>query len=62
MEEKEKHTLHEARQNLAPSLQQWMTHHDLEKSLQTLPSVLDHIIAEPIREHFAWQWGDRHAR
>lgn len=52
-EKKGKHTLHEARQNLAPRLQQRMAHHDLEETLQTLSAVLDHVITEPVREHLS---------
>jgi len=39
-----------------------MTGHDLQKTLQSLPPVLNHIIAEPVGEHFPWERRDCDAR
>ena len=39
-----------------------MPHHNLQEPLQTLTSVFDDIIREPIREDFSRQWRDRHPR
>src|SRR5690606_15594107 len=55
-------TLHETRQHLTPCLQQRVPHHNLQKPLQPLPSVLNHIVTESIREHLPWQRRDRDAR
>lgn len=46
-------TLHKRPQHLTPSLQQWVSHYNLQKPLQSFPSVLDHIVREPIREDLA---------
>jgi len=55
-------TLHKTRQHLTPGLQERMAHHNLQKPLQALPPMLNHIIAEAICKHFPWQRRDRHAR
>lgn len=52
-------TLHESCQHFASSLEERMAHHDLQKFLQPLPSTLDHVITEPVREYFPWQGRDR---
>ncbi len=39
-----------------------MADHNLQKPLQPLPPMLDHIIAEPIRKHLARQRRDRNTR
>ena len=55
-------TLHKTREHLTARLQQWMSHHDLQKPLQPLAPMLDHIIAEPIREDLPRQRRDGHPR
>jgi hypothetical protein len=55
-------TLHKAAQHLTPRLQQRMSHHDSQKPLQPLPAMLNHVIAEAVRKHFAGQRRDGHAR
>ena len=54
--------LHKARHNLTPRLQQRMTRHDPQKLLQPLPPMLNHIIAESVREDLARQGRDGDAR
>lgn len=39
-----------------------MPGHDLQKALQPLPPMLNHIITEPVGEYLPRQWGDRHPR
>lgn len=39
-----------------------MSSHDLQEPLQSLTAVLDYIVAEPVREDFAREWRDGHAR
>lgn len=39
-----------------------MSRHNLQEPLQPLTPVLDHIVAESVREYLARQWGDSHAR
>lgn len=39
-----------------------MASDDLQEPLQPLPPMLNHIIAEPVREHLPRQWRDRHPR
>lgn len=39
-----------------------MAHHNLQKSLQPLPPMLDHIVAESVRKHFARQRWDGDTR
>jgi hypothetical protein len=39
-----------------------MANHNLQKPLQALSAMLDHIVAEPIRKHFSRQRRDRDAR
>lgn len=39
-----------------------MSHYDLQKPLQPFPSMLNHIIAEPVREHFSWERRNGDAR
>lgn len=51
----ERYTLYEARQHFTPRLQQGVTGNNLEEPLQTLPSMLNHIITEPIGEHLPWE-------
>lgn len=51
---KDELTLHKRPENLTTSLQKRMTNDDLEKPLQTFPSVFDHIVRKPIREDFSW--------
>lgn len=55
-------TLHKAPQHLTPRLQQRMPDHDLQEALQPLPSMLDHIVREAVREHLAGKRRDGHAR
>ena len=57
--ERGKLTLHKTRHDLTPRLQQRMPHHNLQKPLQPLPPVLNHIVAEPVRKHLARQGRDR---
>lgn len=49
-------TLHKLHKHPTPCLQQRMSNHNLHKPLQTLSPMLNHIIAESIRKHLAWQW------
>ena len=53
-------TLHETPQHLTPRLQQRMPDHQLQKPLQAFPSMLNHVIAEPICKHLSRQRRDRH--
>lgn len=39
-----------------------MSRHNLQEPLQALAAVLDHIVAEPVREYLARQWRDGDAR
>lgn len=39
-----------------------MAGHNLQKTLQSLPPVLNHIIAEPVGEYLAWKWRDCDSR
>jgi hypothetical protein len=39
-----------------------MTSHDLQEPLQALATMLDYVVAEPVREHFPWQGRDRDSR
>jgi hypothetical protein len=39
-----------------------MANHDLQKPLQALPAMLNHIVAKPIRKHLSRQRRDRDAR
>lgn len=39
-----------------------MTSNDLQEPLQTLATMLDHVVAEPVREHFPRQGRDRDPR
>lgn len=55
---KNKRTLHKTCQHLAPRLQQRVSNHDLQKPLQSFPPVLNHVVAEPVREHLSGQRGD----
>lgn len=51
----EKCTLYETRQDFASRLQQRVTSNNLQEPLQTFPSVLNHIITEPIGEYLPWK-------
>lgn len=51
-------TLHKAREDLAPSLQQRVADDDLQEALQALAAVLDHVVAEAVGEDLAGQRGD----
>lgn len=51
-------TLNKAREDLTPSLQQRVTNDYLQETLQSLTTVLDHIITEAISEDLARQRGD----
>lgn len=55
-------TLRKTRQHFASRLQQRMAYNNLQKPLQTLPPVLNNVIAEPIRKYFARQWRYSHPR
>lgn len=50
--------LHKSRKHLTPRLQQRMSDHDLQKPLQPLPSMLNHIITKPVRKHLPRQRRD----
>jgi len=39
-----------------------MPHHNLQEPLQPLPPMLNHVVAEPVREYLARQRGDSDAR
>lgn len=56
------HTLHKRSQNLTTSLQQRMSHDNLQKLLQPRAPPLNHIVAKSIGKHFSRQRGDGHAR
>ena len=58
----QKLTLHKTPQHLTPRLQQRMTDHNRQKPLQPLPAMLNHVIAETVREHLAGQGGDGDTR
>jgi len=55
-------TLDKASQHLTTSLQQWMTNNNLQEPLQSLPPMLNHIIAKPVREDLSWQRRNRDSR
>lgn len=57
----DRHTLNKRRQHLAPSLQQRVPNHNLQKLLQPCPPVLNDIVAEAVGEDLAGQRRDRHA-
>jgi len=48
-------------QDLAARLEQRVARHDAEEALEALPSGLDDLIREPVREDLAWERGDIHA-
>lgn len=39
-----------------------MTRHNLQEPLKALPTVLNDVVAESVREHLPRQWRDRDAR
>ena len=49
-------TLHKTGQHFTTRLQQRVAYHNLQEALQSLPPVLNDIVAESIRKNFAWQW------
>lgn len=55
-------TLHETSQHLTPRLQERVPDDYLQKPLQPFPPVLDHVVAEAVREHLPRQRGDCDAR
>jgi len=54
--------LYETSQNLATSLQKWMSDHNLQESLQALPPMLNHIITKSIRKDLSRQRWNRNPR
>jgi hypothetical protein len=52
-------TLDKASQNLTARLQKRVPSNNLQKALETLAAVLDHIVAETVGEDLAGQWGYR---
>jgi hypothetical protein len=43
-------TLQEGAQHLASRLQQWVTSYNLQKPIQSIPTLFNHFIREPIRK------------
>jgi len=48
-------TLHKRREHFTPRLQQWMPNHNLQESLEPLPTMLNHVVGEAVRQDLAWQ-------
>lgn len=51
-------TLNKRRQNLTTRLQQRVSHHNLQKPLKALATVLNNVVGEAVGEHLAGQWRD----
>jgi hypothetical protein len=58
MKENGQPTLHKGGEDLTPSLQKRMAHHNLQEPLQALPPMLNHIIAKAVREDLPRQGRD----
>lgn len=54
--------MHKTGQHLASRLQQGMADDNLQEALQPISTMLNHVIAEPVRKDLAGQLRDRDAR
>ena len=55
-------TLHKGGEHFAARLQQRVANDNLQKALQALSAVLDHVVGEAVGEDLAGQRGDGDAR